>query len=279
MTLVALAADNELYHELYLKGGNALALVYGSTDRASLDLDFSLENDFDDPDSKRLQIAKALSKEFSSVGYRVFDVTMKQKPSDSRKGPIEGWGGYDVAFKLIEEDKALKIGDDIGAMQRQAIPVNPNKSPKMEIEISRCEYTQLTTVATLDDVEIQVYRPEAIIYEKLRAICQQMPRYPHRADKSQVPRARDFYDIHSTLKEHSDLNLLTPENLKHAKGIFEAKNVDPALLLDIEEFYEFHVLDWDSVTQTVRSGSLQDFRVYFDTVKELAIDLHAHWNV
>ena len=73
-----------------------------------------------------MQIAKALSKEFSSVGYRVFDVTMKQKPSDSRKGPIEGWGGYDVAFKLIEEDKALKIGDDIGAMQRQAIPVNPN---------------------------------------------------------------------------------------------------------------------------------------------------------
>lgn len=276
-TLVALAADNDLHHELYLKGGNALALVYKSTDRASLDLDFSLENDFEDLDTTKLQIKKALSKDFSPLGYRVFDVKLISKPSDTRQGPIDGWGGYDLTFKLIDEDRAQEIGDDLSTMQREAIAVNPSNSPKMEIDISRCEYIKMSTVVVVDDVEVQVYKPEAIIYEKLRAICQQMKLYSHRSKKK--PRARDFYDIYATLKDQPELELLTPLHLRHARGIFEAKDVNPSLLLDIESYYEFHFQDWASVTQTVGAESLQDFRVYFDMVKELAIDLHAKWDV
>jgi hypothetical protein len=36
-----------------------------------------------------------------------------------------------------------------------------------------------------------------IVVEKLRAICQQMNEYSHR--RYSTPRARDFYDIHSTV--------------------------------------------------------------------------------
>lgn len=274
---MALAADNELHHELYLKGGNALALIYRSTDRASLDLDFSIENEFQDLEAKRQSIERALAKEFANEGYHVFDVTLDPRPQNSQKIPIEGWGGYKATFKLIREERARAIGGDIQAVRREAIAVNPNKSPKMEIDISKHEYIKLTAIVALGDVEVQVYKQEAIIYEKLRAICQQMPAYKHRANGK--PRARDFYDIHVTLRDHSELQLLSADNLKHAMGIFKSKDVDPALLLIIEDQYSFHLQDWASVTQSLKPGTYQDFRFYFDDVKKLAVNLHSHWDV
>lgn len=47
LTIRALFADDTLMERLVLKGGNALSLVYGLSPRASLDLDFSLETDFE----------------------------------------------------------------------------------------------------------------------------------------------------------------------------------------------------------------------------------------
>jgi predicted nucleotidyltransferase component of viral defense system len=50
LTIVALFSDDLLFEQVVLKGGNALNLVYGLSPRTSLDLDFSLENDFADLD-------------------------------------------------------------------------------------------------------------------------------------------------------------------------------------------------------------------------------------
>lgn len=43
LALIALFSDDDLMNTLVLKGGNALDLIYRVDNRASLDLDFSIE--------------------------------------------------------------------------------------------------------------------------------------------------------------------------------------------------------------------------------------------
>lgn len=51
LIITALFADEKLTEQLVLKGGNALSLVYELSSRTSLDLDFSIAKDFDDPEA------------------------------------------------------------------------------------------------------------------------------------------------------------------------------------------------------------------------------------
>ena len=48
ITLKAMYSDDELMEMLVLKGGNAIDLIYGVSSRSSLDLDFSMQSDFQD---------------------------------------------------------------------------------------------------------------------------------------------------------------------------------------------------------------------------------------
>ena len=48
ITITAIFSDDLLSEILVLKGGNALALIYGVSTRTSLDLDFSMNSDFPD---------------------------------------------------------------------------------------------------------------------------------------------------------------------------------------------------------------------------------------
>lgn len=48
LIITALFSDDVLFEQIVLKGGNAISLVYGISGRVSLDLDFSLEEDWDD---------------------------------------------------------------------------------------------------------------------------------------------------------------------------------------------------------------------------------------
>lgn len=56
VTITALFSDEVLFEHLVLKGGNALSLVYGLTDRTSLDLDFSMDADFPDIEDARRRL-------------------------------------------------------------------------------------------------------------------------------------------------------------------------------------------------------------------------------
>lgn len=56
MTLKALMADDLLMSGLVLKGGNALHLAYDITNRGSVDIDFSMKNEFSEKDFKRLNL-------------------------------------------------------------------------------------------------------------------------------------------------------------------------------------------------------------------------------
>ncbi|MBN1407694.1 MAG: nucleotidyl transferase AbiEii/AbiGii toxin family protein, partial [Calditrichaceae bacterium] len=62
LILHALYEDEWLYHQLILKGGNALSMIYKVGMRTSLDLDFSISSDFPDPNKVSKIIYKALEK-------------------------------------------------------------------------------------------------------------------------------------------------------------------------------------------------------------------------
>ncbi len=60
--IIALFSDDDLMDSLVLKGGNALDIVYGIAQRASLDLDFSIDKEFDKSELSRIdaKIARVL---------------------------------------------------------------------------------------------------------------------------------------------------------------------------------------------------------------------------
>ena len=67
VTITALFSDDKLIDQIVLKGGNALSLVYGLSQRTSLDLDFSIEKDFADLTDTRRRIFHALKERFASA--------------------------------------------------------------------------------------------------------------------------------------------------------------------------------------------------------------------
>ena len=58
LIITALFADDTLSEQLVLKGGNALTIVHKIGDRTSLDLDFSMAEDFSDLDAAKQRISR-----------------------------------------------------------------------------------------------------------------------------------------------------------------------------------------------------------------------------
>jgi predicted nucleotidyltransferase component of viral defense system len=77
LILKALYGDSLLSEQLVLKGGNALALAYRVGGRTSLDLDFSIEGDFDDLPEVSVRMERALTEAFSAAGIRLFDFQLE----------------------------------------------------------------------------------------------------------------------------------------------------------------------------------------------------------
>ena len=69
IALAAMFADDVLMEKLVLKGGNLLDLVYNISVRASIDLDLSIDGDFDEPlDKLKLRVESALKRTFKTNG-------------------------------------------------------------------------------------------------------------------------------------------------------------------------------------------------------------------
>lgn len=274
LVVIAVFADDELTRRVVLKGGNALALVHHIGGRASLDVDFSLEDDFTDLAETERRLVHSLADRFDSAGYVVFDAHLTPRPADPAGRPPT-WGGYRLDFKLISRADFDRLGGDPATMRYQAEVVAPRQQRTFIVDISKHEYCGGKLEAELDGYTIYVYTPAMIAIEKLRAICQQMPDYPLIAPRLKRARARDFYDIISILTEaHVDLG--TPENLDLARHIFAAKDVPLDLIPRIPEHREFHRPDWPSVKDTI-SGELEEYDHYFDAVVRASEALHSLW--
>jgi predicted nucleotidyltransferase component of viral defense system len=258
LVIIAMFADDTLMERLVLKGGNAVSLVHGIGHRSSLDIDLSLEDDFEDFEDAGRRLVHSLEDRVDSAGYRVFEAGIRPRPAN-RAGRPETWGGYTVEFKLIANDRAARLGAS-EAQRRQALVIGPAHKRTFRVEISKYEYCAAKQETELDGYTIYVYPPAMIVVEKIRAICQQMPEYLLVRNKR--ARARDFYDIHSIITErHVDLGSTHCKSL--VEHVFAVKDVSLALIPRIAESRELHRPDWPAVVNSVE-GSLESYDFYFD---------------
>jgi hypothetical protein len=275
--IVAIASDEALMERLVLKGGNALDIIYQMGQRSSLDIDFSMEDDFQDDvelGGMSTRLFRALRDRFDSLGYVVFDEILEKRPKKQGGLGVTVWGGYNAKFKLIPKDRYRELGGVLGApvnrevlenLRRQAQVSGPGFHRVFLIEISKFECTAGRVLKSVDDYDCYVYTPAMIAAEKLRAVCQQLPEYEDR--KNPAPRPRDFYDIHS-IAQYAGCNLADPEHHDLVRSMFAAKNVPLELVGAIgrEENRAFHAQEWPSVLNAVRGLPVKPFDYYFNFV-------------
>lgn len=279
LTIIALFSDDDLMDTLVLKGGNALEIGYGLNSRASIDVDVSMIQDFsviglDEIEDVEATLDRVLNKAFEPKGLKVFDVKVKVKPKNQHEGRKDFWGGYEANFKLIEANRYEQYKDSPVSLGAKAIATNKGKK-NVKIDFGRFEYCGSTINKEIDGFNIQIYTPELIVFEKIRAICQQMPIYLENIEKEfgfGKPRPRDFYDIYTILESDQipELNLKSEENSQHLIKCFEAKRVPLNLITEIVNTREFHRQDEAKLKDSVlNKAEYKGFDFYFDYVLQV----------
>ena len=143
--IVALVANDYLYERLVLKGGNALELVHKVVKRGSLDLDFSLEGDFEELDVARRHVRDALTRFAEDESLRLLDFRFDPKPELLTTAPA-WWGGYQIEFKLIDLARADELARSQNtkldeALRRNALRTGQATQERtFSVDISKHEY-------------------------------------------------------------------------------------------------------------------------------------------
>ena len=269
----ALFSDDDLMDSLVLKGGNALALVHKVGDRASVDIDCSILDEFSDVEDIGNKIRLSLEREFGRYDYSVFDFGFEAKPAKQNEFVPDWWGGYVCTFKLVDQITFEKYKGDYYQLRNRASEVGPSQKKVFKIDISKFEACQDKVIADINDLVVYAYSLEMIAVEKLRAICQQLPDYE--LNYFRTARARDFYDIHEIVNT-KNIDLHSDANLQLIKDMFQVKKVPLEFLAQVKTQRSFHQVDWPSVTSSV-SGKISDFDYYFDFVTNLIGQLEALW--
>lgn len=269
---------DELLDKFVLKGGNALSLVYDISTRASLDIDLSIPDQFDDPLEVESRIEQALKESVSVISLNLFDFKMMERPREVSTELAGFWGGYKVEFKLIEKGKFQEHQHDLDWLRRYSLSVGGSDIRKFEIDISKFEYCEEKRSSTLDGFNIYVYSPTMIVCEKLRAICQQIDSYRELVGKHKAKRARDFLDIHQVCGVET-IDPMSQSFRSTLRKVFEIKNVPLNLLNSIEAERGYHESDFVRVQATVANSlRLNDFDFYFQHTLRLVEKLEAFWD-
>lgn len=275
LVIISLFADDYLRNIFVLKGGNLISLIYGLENRASIDIDVSMAKDFDQDELENIRhkLEVAFKNIFDDYNYEVFDLKLEPKPATPYEKIKDFWGGYHLEFKIINKEKASALSLEL--KRKQALAVGPKNSTKFKVDISKFEYCEPKEEKDFEGFTIYIYPPLLVVFEKLRAICQQIPAYSETVRLSPRTRARDFFDIH-TIMTSFDLQekILLPEGRKNLTAVFEAKKVPINLLFEISNYKSFHEDDFNSVKNTVADQKgLKDFTFYFDYVVALTQSL------
>ena len=275
ITIIALVSDDVLLEKLVLKGGNAINLIHKLSSRASIDLDYSMKDDFTPEEYIDIEnrIKKALEAAFKENGYQIFDFKFYEKPEKVNENVRHFWGGYAVEFKIIESEKYTSF-KDIDTLRRHAVVIGKDNSTKYSIDISKYEFIEEKVGYEIDGYTLFAYTPEMIICEKIRAICQQVPEYKEIV-KSMTPksRARDFFDIY-TLMTHFSVDLTKTENIELLKNILAVKNVPISFLAKISDSKKLHEESYTQLKDTIRSfEKLESFDYYFEFVLKLTAEI------
>jgi predicted nucleotidyltransferase component of viral defense system len=277
--VLGLFSNDYLLERLVLKGGNALSLVYEISTRASLDIDLSIPDEFDDLSLVSSHIQSGLQQSFDHLSLHVFDFSMSEEPRVISQDIAGFWGGYKIAFKLIEQVKFRENSGNMEWLRRNSISVGGSTARKFEIDISKHEYTEEKCNIIFSGYKIYVYSPAMIVCEKLRAICQQIDSYREKVQKHKAKRARDFLDIYQVCESEK----ICPQDhsFRSTLGkVFAVKDVPLNLLESLEQERAYHEPDFIAVKATVASSyKLQEFEFYFQYTLDFVSKLEAFWNV
>jgi predicted nucleotidyltransferase component of viral defense system len=277
LTIISLVQDDDLMETLVLKGGNALSIGYGLSERASYDLDFSMEEDFKEEIAivqEKLKVS--IEKGFASYGYVVLDFKIKEKPKTIRPELQPFWGGYFLEFKLITQVSYDGFYPDIERIRRNALSVSPDNSSKFTVDISKFEFVgEHRVLKEIDGVHYYVYASELIVFEKVRALAQKLPEYQrdillskniYKDDERARP--RDFFDIHALL-ENYQVDISSPAAKETLEQVFQAKRVPIEYIKKIRSMKEIHKSAYDSVKDTLtHSERDMGFDFYFEYFME-----------
>ncbi len=279
LVIVAIFSDDEFLNRLVLKGGNLLDVVYGLSARASVDVDFSMEDEFENIEELRHRVHRALESTFAEFGYKVFDFSLISVPPQMTDDIKDFWGGYKVAFKIIDKDKYQNYQSNLEQLRRNAANVGNRGSTVFKIDISRHEFCEEKEEFLLDEYKIFGYSPTMFVAEKLRALCQQMPEYVKLVHLNPRPRARDFLDI-QIVSQHYALDWTSKGFQSTVRKTFDKKRVPLKLLSDLPAVRDQHADDFQAVRATVNPGyQLQEFDYYFGYVCDRVSVLEPLWNV
>ncbi|RQO75569.1 hypothetical protein DBR43_09535 [Pedobacter sp. KBW06] len=276
ITITSLVEEDDLMDILILKGGNAISMGYGLGNRASYDLDYSLEEDFEDINEVQQRLEKAIEKSFLREGYIVIDFIIKEKPKTIKPDLQKFWGGYCLEFKLITIKKFEELGKDMEKARRNALALNPDNSTRFTVDISKFEYIgDHKTQIQIDGTYLYVYAPELIVFEKIRALAQKLPEYYTdvlQQSKARLEddraRARDFYDIHQIL-EHFQIDITTESAKETLRMVFEAKRVPINYIKRIRSMEDIHRQGYPTVADTIsRKDRDMGFDFYFNYVMD-----------
>lgn len=272
LTVKAIFSDELLTKHLVLKGGNAIDLILQVGTRSSVDLDFSMPGDFEPDELREIRdrIEAAMLSVFAPEDLIPFDVTFDPMPQIVTPDLAGFWGGYRAMFKLISSTQHAELQGDLESLRRNALRVGGGS--KLQIDISKFEFCSGKEEHEIEGVRVFVYTPVMLAFEKLRAICQQLPEYAvqvKRLGRPNAPRARDFIDI-SGLARRFGFDLADPKHGEILDAVFAAKRVSVSLLEKVKDYREFHRSNFAAVQDSVKAGvQLDDFDVYFDEIVRL----------
>lgn len=272
LAIISLFADDDLANLFVLKGGTALDLIYKINSRASTDIDLSMSDDFSEGelDYIKNKMEHSFIQTYEEKGYHIIDFKLETRPK--HKDPLQNksWGGYSVEFKIINKDIYEEYGNtsDQQQLRCRAEIVDENNGKRFQIDISRYEFCDGKTTRELDGYTVYVYTPEMIVYEKIRAICQQFPEYYINNGHFKKARARDFYDIYTIMMTpFSDLSF---EKLDYTTlvAFFKQKDVPIELIDKIPLYYDKFDEELSSLTETLTESAKEDFnfKTCFDFV-------------
>lgn len=278
LAIISLFYHDEFLDSFVLKGGNALNLIYGFNNRSSTDIDVSIQNDFNSNDIKKIEarLYSAFDSVFGEENLKIFDFKFYPSPTRVVVEYENFWGGYTIEFKCIEKNQYKP--NDIDTVRRHAVVVGNNQHRTFKIDISKYEYCDPKVSADLMGYTIYVYTPVMMVYEKLRAIFQQMERYKQFVRTNRRPRARDFFDIHTIINNLPSPDILyTTDNVRILKEIFAIKRVPLYFLELIPDERDFHREDFTSVRDTISGIRIESYDYYFDYVIKMITPLSYLW--
>jgi predicted nucleotidyltransferase component of viral defense system len=273
--LKAIYSDSDLKETLVLKGGNALKL-YNITDRSSQDLDFSIKESIryeKENEGKKLQ--DLISDAFQQVGFLVVGFEFIEKPKKRNKDLPPFWGGYKISFAIVDTEKYqdkidLQDPDKMKELSKYGENLE-NNSKKIEIDLSYDEYVADKKSYDLEGTTIYLYSPLMLVYEKIRASCQQLDDYKLVGNKT---RARDLYDIYKILTNTRQTNLreavLDQCNFYILENIFKAKDVPLELMLKLDSKKSDLAEDYKTkVIPQISADEIEEFDYIFFYNKNL----------